>query len=138
MKVTQLGSGFLLVLQKGEPIVDSLTKFCKSRIVRGGWLSGLGAVTAAEIGYYELDKKAYRFVKFDHSLEIVSLTGNISSFGDEVVTHIHVVLSDAKMKAFGGHLKEATVGGTCELLLSTFDKPLLRHEDANTGLKLLT
>jgi uncharacterized protein len=138
MKSTQVTGGYLLVLKPGEKVVESIKQFCQERIIRGGWLSGLGAVSEAEIGYYNLSKQQYHFVKLDSPLEVVSLTGNIAYFQNEVFLHIHTVLSDEGMKTYGGHLQEAKVNATLEIMLRVFDTALERKLDNATGLKIIS
>ncbi|MBI4100919.1 DNA-binding protein [Candidatus Microgenomates bacterium] len=137
MKSRKIKGGYLLVFGQGEKLIGSLIEFCQAQKVQAGWLSGLGAIEAAEIGYYNLAKKAYHFVKLDSLLEIVSLVGNVAMFKAKPYLHIHTVLSDEGMKTYGGHLKEAAVGGTCEIHLTVFDSRLERQADVETGLNLL-
>ncbi|MBM3200738.1 DNA-binding protein, partial [Candidatus Woesearchaeota archaeon] len=74
---------------------------------------------------------------FKKPLEIISLIGNAALFNGKPMIHAHVSLSDDKMKVFGGHLKEATVSATCEVVLRAFDEKVARKEDLKIGLKLL-
>ena len=71
-------------------------------------------------------------------MEITSLQGNVAWDGDEPVIHLHGTFSDESMQAFGGHIKELQVGGTCEILLHRWYKDALtRQADPATGLNLL-
>ena len=105
--------------------------------MEGGFITGIGAVLEAELGYYDLPSKRYAWKKFSNTQEIVSLTGSISTSENKLNLHAHIVLSDEHYQAHGGHLKEATVGGTCEILLRRFDTKLQRQYDKETGLNLL-
>lgn len=138
MIIKQDGNNFVLVLKKGEKLVGSLQKFAKEKSINSAWVSGLGATLEAEVGYYRLDTKDYHFVQLDSILEIVSLSGNLVIYENEPMAHLHVVLSDESMKTYGGHLKEAVVGGTVELYIRTIKVDLVRQTDAETGLKLIS
>jgi predicted DNA-binding protein with PD1-like motif len=138
MKFQYDGFNWLLRLEKGELLVESLTKLIKDENIRGAWVSGLGGVSWAELGFYSLDTKQYKWKKFEQALEITSLQGNIAWSGEELVLHLHGTFSDDNLQAYGGHVKEAEVAGTCEILLHRWYKPgLERSEDEETGLKLL-
>ncbi len=131
------GNNYLLVLKKGEKLVQSLESFAVSKGIKAAWLSGLGAVLDAELAYYDLSRQQYQYHKLNEVLEIASLSGNIAAFEGRHMVHAHIVLSDNSLKTYGGHLKEATVGGTCEIYLQAMDEQFDRTRDDETGLKLL-
>jgi len=124
-------------INKGEKIVKSILSFCKNNRIEGAWISGLGAFSEAKLAFYDLENKKFTKKDIDGPLEICSLTGNIGIKEKEQVAHIHVVLSDEKMLAFGGHLEEATVSATCELKVEIFDHPIIRKYDPEIGLNLI-
>jgi len=57
---------------------------------------------------------------------------------NEPFFHIQVALGLQDGSARGGHLFEAVVRPTVELVLTTFPRPLRRKIDRETGLPLLT
>jgi len=73
-------------------------------------------------------------------LEIASCSGNIAvDEKDNVVIHAHIVVSNEKGQAFGGHLMEGSrVGVTAELMIvEGLGLHLVRSLDEKTNLKLL-
>lgn len=127
----------VLVLEKDEEIVSSLIKFCVDNDISGAWLAGIGAVSQAELALYDLLKKEYYNKVVKGPLEIANLNGNIAQKGKETIAHIHAVLSDKNMKAYGGHLISATVAATCEIKLDIFDQLLKRKYNDRIGLNLI-
>lgn len=117
--------------------MSALTELIKKEEIKGAWLSGLGGAMSVELGYYALDDKEYRWKRLDQLLEIASLQGNVSWKDGEPVLHVHGTFSDENMQAFGGHVKELTVGGTCEVMLHALQQPLQRKQNEDTGLSLL-
>jgi hypothetical protein len=124
-------------INKGEKVIKSILNFCKNSNIDGAWISGLGAFSEARLALYDLENKKYIKKNIKGPLEICSLVGNIGIKDKEHVVHIHVVLSDNKMAAFGGHLEEATVAATCELKVEIFDHPIIRKHDSEIGLNLI-
>lgn len=137
MKYRCEGDNYLVRVEKGEQLISSLIKLVKDEDIQGAWISGLGGSLSAEIGFYTLDEQAYDFKVFDQLLEITSLQGNVSWLNGEPKLHMHGTFSDENMKAIGGHVKELTVGGTCEIILHTFNTKLTRTLDDEVGLPLL-
>lgn len=124
-------------INKGQKIVGSIIDFCQKNNIEGAWITGIGAVSNAKLALYNLSKKTYSKKKLAGPLEIASMSGNIGLLNNKHVAHIHVVLSDKKMTAFGGHLEEATVSATCEIKLELFDHPITRKYDPKIGLNLI-
>jgi predicted DNA-binding protein with PD1-like motif len=129
--------GFIIRLQKNEKLIEQLTKFCAKNKIHSGSISGLGAALKAEIGFYHLDQKQYTWKTFDQPLEIATLTGNIAMVDAKPFLHIHTALSDQNFQCLAGHLKELTVGATCEIHIAPFDGQIRRIHDEKIGLKLL-
>lgn len=137
MKHKKLGEKYIIRLFKGEKIIETLTKFLEEESITAAYFSGIGAVIFAELAHYDLEKKEYSSKKFKSPLEIISLAGNISLFEGKPMIHAHISLGDKSMTMFGGHLKEATVAATCEIILKVFEGSLKRKQDEEIGLNLL-
>lgn len=72
---------------------------------------------------------------YEEKLEIVSLVGTLSPEG----VHLHVSLSNKEGTTIGGHLKEAIIYTTAELIIGeSDDHTFTRVMDQQTGFKELT
>jgi len=65
------------------------------------------------------------------------MLGNITTMNNEVYLHCHITLSDEKMNAIAGHLKEGTIAATCEIVLVKLNAKLNRKYDDFIGLNFL-
>lgn len=137
MKVKQVGQKFLIVLEMGEEVINSLTNFSKEYKINFGSFQAIGAVSFAAIGNYEVDKKTYHWKDFKGNLEVTSLLGNIASLDGKIVIHTHINISDENFNCFGGHLKEALVSGTLEVVVEVNDELIERKFNDEIGLNLL-
>ena len=138
MKYIQNGQNYLMRLEKGELLVENLNRLVEDEKIGGAWLSGLGAASWAELGYYDLEGQAYHWKKFEELMEITSIQGNVAWDGDKPVIHMHGTFSGQDMKAFGGHIRELEAGGTVEIFVQKFGQDkITRSQDEKTGLKLL-
>lgn len=132
------GRRTVLVLQKGEELVEVLRRFANDSGLRAATVSGIGGALEAELGFYDLEAQEYRWKTFGELQEIASLQGTITADeAGELVLHLHGVLSDWSYRSVGGHIKRLVVGGTCELVVESFGKELIRRHDNQTGLSLL-
>lgn len=129
---------YTLRLEKGELLIESLTRFIKDKNLKGGWIIGIGGLAWAELGFYDLNAQAYLWTRFDEPLELLNITGNIAWERKEPFLHLHATVSDASQYARGGHVQEAEVSGTVEIFIHMWDddKGFKRSDDKATGLKL--
>jgi hypothetical protein len=128
---------FVIKLEYGEPIVESIVKFCSTRGIKAAYFSGIGAVSSAELAFYDLKRRKYVNKKFDEEMELAALVGNVSMLGGKHLVHAHAVFARNTMVCVAGHLVEAKVGATCELILTRLEAKLVRKHDAKVGLNLL-
>lgn len=129
--------GFLLKLELGEKIKDSIETFAKKEGIESAAFFGIGAAKNADLGFYLLKTKEYQNKTIKDEFEVASCSGNLSIFQSKPSAHIHIVLSDNKFQTTGGHLNEATVTGTLEVMMFPDKKFLERKFDSSTGLNLL-
>ncbi len=126
-----------LVLKRGQRIAGEILAFCKKNKISSAYFSAIGAVSSAELAFYDINSKKYSFKTFNEDLEICSMAGNLAVMKGELVFHAHASFSNSKMEAMGGHLKDAVVSGTCEVFLVSLKEKLERAFDEDTGLNLI-
>ncbi len=128
---------FMGKLSHGSDVLEELTAVCRRENIRLGRVEALGAVQRARLGFYDQEKRAYRYLELAQHLEITSLVGNVSLKDGQPMVHAHVTLADGEGKAYGGHLASGTVVFACEFVLEAFEGPTLeRVPDETTGLPL--
>jgi predicted DNA-binding protein with PD1-like motif len=134
MKFRKAGEAYVLRLERGERIIEALTDFCAREGIRAGSFDGLGTCRNAELGFFHIDAGTYEYRIFPGDCEIASLVGNVSRLDGAPRIHAHIVLGDSAFRSWSGHLKEAEVLATCEIVLRPLDGDLGRTRDGDTGL----
>lgn len=129
-----LGPTYIVRLDAGEKIIETLTALCEREAIGGGYFSGLGAIGEAEIGHFDPSARAYDWTVLSGRYEIVSLGGNITTVEGRPFLHAHIALGDNTFAVKGGHLKEAVVSVTCEITLVRFKDDIGRRKDEASGL----
>lgn len=130
-------SSYVVVLAKGEELMDCLRQFVKDSGVSTAWLQGLGAALEVEVGYYELENQKYQWQTLSGPLEITALAGNIVHKEGEAVFHIHGTFGGKDYSCMGGHVKRLVVAATCEIFVQKINHALTRQRDPSVGLELL-
>jgi uncharacterized protein len=137
MKSRKLESGTVVVFETGEEVISTLTAFAKQNHIAAGHFTAIGAFSDAALGYFDLQKKDYLKNKVDAQVEVVSLIGDIALDKGEPKIHAHVVVAKKDGAALGGHLLEAHVRPTLELVLQDSGEQLKRKFDPESGLALI-
>lgn len=128
-----------MICEKGELLMEQLTKFSERTGLKTAWIQGLGAALDMELGFYDVETRTYGWKKFSQPpYEITAIQGNmvINKDGSPRL-HLHGTFSDEHFAAFGGHIKELTVGGTCELHIRPLHIALTRSLDDLSGLETI-
>lgn len=129
---------FAIVFDSGDEVADGLLTFAREQGIEGAYFTAIGAFREATLGFWDVDRKEYRRLPVDEQVEVLSLAGNVAiedRHGPKV--HAHVVVGKADGSAHGGHLLEARVHPTLEVILVETPRHLRRAFDPQTGLALL-
>src|SRR5271167_4794363 len=128
---------YLLVFHTGQEVMKGLLAFARKHDLVAGHVTGIGALSGAVIGYFDPETNSYLRRPENEQSELLSLTGNLALNDNEPFFHVHVALGLQDGSARGGHLFEAVVRPTVELVLTTSPRPVRRKIDHDTGLPLL-
>lgn len=139
MQAVQIHNGTFLVLERGEELFPTVTRYCEEHGIHWAQLQAIGAVEDVEIGYYDLDSRQYVFRQEAGPFEVASMDGNVAELDGLPFIHAHAVLSrcDDTMECIGGHLRRATVALTLEVAMWEITQPLIRRYDDETGLNII-
>ncbi len=136
MEFSKFGTNWIVRIDKGEEIVETLKQFCRENGIKLGSVSGIGATDKTTLGLFKTRTKEYLPTEITGDHEITSLAGNVSTMNGETYIHLHITLSDINYKAFGGHLTSAVVSGTCEIVIHEVTGEVDRAFDEDVGLNL--
>jgi len=137
MNYKQVDHGYVVRLKRGEEIVAGLVEFASEAGLRSGFVTGLGAISDVELGFFDFETKEYVRRKFDGHYELVNLTANISILDGEPFLHAHITMANSGCEPFAGHLYSAIVAATGEFFVTSTGVELVRKLDDETGLNLL-
>ena len=141
MKSKRVATGaettFVLVFDKGDEPVDGIAAFAREQQLEAGHFTGIGAFSDLVVGYFDRERRDYERIAIREQVEVLSLVGDIAIEGEEVRVHAHVVVGKADGSAHGGHLLEAHVWPTLEVVLAQTPEPLRKRFDPETGLALI-
>ena len=114
-----------------------LKQFAEEHGVFASHFTAIGAFQKATLGYFDREKKDYLKIPINEQVEVLSLVGDISGENGNPKIHAHVVVGKRDGTAHGGHVLEAYVWPTLEVVLEETPQHLGRKYDPETGLTLI-
>lgn len=127
----------VLVLDTGEEVMGNLRAYAKREGLKSGRFTAIGGFRKAVLGYFEVERKSFKRIPVEEQVEVLSLVGDVALKGAEPDVHAHVVVGKADGTAHGGHILEAYVRPTLEVVLVESPEYLCRRTDPETGLALI-
>ncbi|RVT99998.1 DUF296 domain-containing protein [Mucilaginibacter limnophilus] len=127
---------YALVFAKGDEILSGLTEFAQKNNVKNARFTAIGDAMTARVGWYDKGKKMFKVIPITEPAEITSLVGDIAVYNNKPAVHAHINLATQDGIVHGGHLLEAFIFPTLEVMLTTEDTPLYKklYEEAGAGI----
>jgi uncharacterized protein len=137
MQYRQSPFGYFLVLDRGDEVLEGITRFATETGVRAASFTGIGAIDRLTLGFYDLVGQKYERRSFDEDMEVASMSGNLAVVDGGPFPHVHGVFCRRDFSAVGGHVFEAVVSIAVEVGVLT-DPEMIRRSPADfCDLKLI-
>jgi len=136
------GRRFIIKIKPGEKLRERLTSFARQSGVQNAVI--ISAVGSVRNAFFRGIKAGARRPiteprmqqhQLEGPLELLGLEGNlISTENGEVDCHLHIILGRSSGEVVGGHLFEAEIFASCEILLTEMVvQGVERHLSKSTG-----
>ena len=132
------GRAFVLILDAGEEAFGAITDFAKRETLLGASLTALGAFERATVGWFDVNKKEYRKIEIAEQCEALSLIGDVAiDDRGQPSLHLHAVLGLSDGSTRGGHMLQAIVRPTLEVMLKETPSEMRRKKRPELGIALI-
>lgn len=129
---------YALIFQTGDELAEGLKRFASEQKLAGSSFKAIGALSSVKLGWFNWDTKKYEVsVSLNEQVELLSVIGDIALKDEEPQVHAHVVIGRRDGTAHGGHLMEAIVRPTCEVILTESPRHLQKQMDPEAGIPLI-
>ena len=128
---------FVLVFATGDEAMEGLAAFAREHGVSAGRFTAIGAFSEAVLGYFDWERKEYDRIPVREQIEAIAVTGDVALEDEEPVIHAHAVVGLRDGTTRGGHLLEARVRPTLEVMLVESPVQLRKRLDRESGLALI-
>lgn len=137
MDYKRFGSTIIARMDRGEEILEQLEVISKKENILLASVSALGATNDMTVGVFSVEEKKYYPKHFTGDMEIVSLTGTVSTMAGKYYAHLHMSAGDTQGHVFGGHLTKCVISATCEMVIQVIDGQVDREFNEDLGLNAL-
>lgn len=124
-------------LKSGEKLPKAIIELASREKLTTAQVVGIGGVSRLRLAYFNSRRKKYEEHDFEEFLEVTSLLGNITLKDGHPFLHIHGTFGRRDLSVLGGHIVEATVFPTLEVVVTPTTNRALRKLDEKSGLNLI-
>jgi uncharacterized protein len=129
---------FAIILGTGDEAIRCLQEFAIKDHIGGAQVTAIGALSSARLAFFDWEAKQYRPIPVEEQVEVASLVGDIAIGPDRQPSiHVHAVLGRRDGTALAGHLLEACVRPTLEIIIRESPTHLCKVKDRESGLALI-
>lgn len=131
------GSRSLVVIfETGDEVTEGMLSIAAENGLEGAHFSGIGALSRAKLGFYDLSTKRYEEILIDEQVEVGALVGNLALRDDDPALHAHIVVGMRDGTARTGHFLEGHVRPTLEVFITETAR-ITRSLNESVGLPLV-
>ena len=124
-------------IDKGEEIITELIRVCRKEHIGSAVFTGIGGCSRAELQTFIPDKGTFETETVEGMLELINITGNVTTDNGELFHHTHAIFSyndGTEHKTAAGHIRAVTVLYTAEIELRPVTGGVIgRKHDPETG-----
>jgi uncharacterized protein len=97
----------------------------------------IGDAKSVKFGWYDKSRKMFKVTSLNTYAEITSLIGDIALKDGKPVVHAHIALATEDGIVHGGHLPEAFIERTLEVMMTVEPVPLNKKLDPQFGINVI-
>lgn len=128
---------FAVILSTGDEAMACLKDFVSREKITAAQISAIGALSGVTLLYFDWEKKDYMKIPLHEQVEVASLLGDVAEADGKPAIHLHIVVGRRDGSAMAGHLGEAHVRPTLEVILTESPAHLRKRHDPESGLALI-
>lgn len=127
-----------VIFGKGDEAFSGLTEFAQKYNITGGHFTAIGAIDHGTLAWFDRSRKMYKKIPVTHQAEVVSMVGDIGLYKGKPAVHTHMVVAFPDGTTLGGHVLDAYVFPTLEVMVTVDPVPMYKVFDPETDLSLFS
>ena len=128
---------YAVIFYQGDEAFSGLLEFAEKYHVTSAHFMAIGAVGGATLGWFDPQRKMYKRIPIIGQHEVIGMSGDIALYQGKPVVHTHMVVGNPDGTTVGGHVLEAYVSPTLEVMVTVDPKSMQKRFDPETDLTLI-
>jgi predicted DNA-binding protein with PD1-like motif len=133
----ELTKQYAVIFYQGDEAFSGLLEFAQKYHVTSAHFTAIGAVNGATLGWFDPQRKMYKKIPITGQHEVIGMSGDIALFQGKPVVHTHMLVGGPDGTTQGGHVLEAYVSPTLEVMVTVDPVAMQKRLDPATGLTLI-
>jgi len=128
---------YAVIFYKGDEAFSGLLEFAEKYHVTSAHFTAIGAVSGATVAWFDPQRKMYKKIPIVGQHEVIGMSGDIALYQGKPVVHTHMVVGNQDGTTVAGHVLEAYVSPTLEVMVTVDPKSMQKRFDPETDLTLI-
>ena len=142
MQVQLLSGGeqtkeYAVIFGKGDEAFSGLVEFAEKYHITSAHFTAIGALNGATLGWFDPQRKMYKKILIHGQVEVLGMSGDIALYQGKPVVHTHMVVGTSDGTTRGGHVLDAYVSPTLEVMVTVDPTAMQKRFDPETDLTLI-
>src|ERR1700723_3989979 len=117
---------YAVIFYQGDEAFSGLLEFAEKYQVTSAHFTGIGALNGATLGWFDPQRKMYKKIPINGQHEVIGMSGDIALYEGKPVVHTHMLVGGPDGTTQGGHVLEAYVSPTLEVMVTV--DPIAMHK----------
>jgi predicted DNA-binding protein with PD1-like motif len=128
---------YAVIFYQGDEAFSGLLEFAEKYYVTSAHLTAIGALNRATLGWFDPQRKMYKKIPINGQHEVIGMSGDIALYQGKPVVHTHMVVGSPDGTTRAGHVLDAYVSPTLEVMVTVDPIAMHKRFDPATDLTLI-
>ena len=128
---------YAVIFYQGDEAFSGLLEFAEKYHVTSAHFAAIGALNGATLGWFDPQRKMYKKIHINGQHEVIGMSGDIALYEGKPVVHTHMIVGNPDGTTEGGHVLDAHVSPTLEVMVTVDPVTTQKRFDPATDLTLI-
>jgi predicted DNA-binding protein with PD1-like motif len=128
---------YAVIFGKGDEAFSGLLDFAEKYHITSAHFTAIGALNGATLAWFDPQRKMYKKIPIKGQHEVIGMSGDIALYQGKPVVHTHMMVGTSDGTTRGGHVLDAHVSPTLEVMVTVDSIAMHKRLDPETDLTLI-
>jgi predicted DNA-binding protein with PD1-like motif len=128
---------YAVIFYQGDEAFSGLLEFAEQYHVTSAHFTAIGALSGSTLGWFDPQRKMYKKIPVSGQQEVIGMSGDIALYQGKPAVHTHMVVGSPDGTTHGGHVLDAYVSPTLEVMVTVDPVTTQKRFDPATDLTLI-